>query len=80
MVMAPCKGCEKRKVGCRSSCEAWADYEKRKAEDEERRRKFDAHIKQADAYVRAKHRKSTPWYADTQPSRRTGRSSSKHDR
>lgn len=80
MVMAPCKGCAKREIGCRSSCEAWADYQVRKAEDLERRKKIDGPAKAADAYIREKHRKTSPWYADTQPSRRTGRSTSKHDK
>lgn len=79
MVSAPCKGCQKREIGCRSSCEAWADYEKRKAEDLKLRKKVTGPSKLADAYVREKRRRSTPWYADKQASRRSGRSTSKHD-
>lgn len=30
--VAPCKGCEKREVGCRKECEGWLCYEKAKAE------------------------------------------------
>lgn len=29
---ACCYGCEKRAVGCREACEAWAEHERKKAE------------------------------------------------
>lgn len=77
MVKAPCKDCTKREVGCRSSCEAWTEYQIRKTEDAELRRKAEGRMKQADAYVRQKRRRSAPWHDGRQVGRLSGRSESK---
>lgn len=76
MVRAPCKDCQRRAVGCRSSCEAWAEYQTKKAADAELRRKAEGRMKQADAYVREKRRKATPWHDGRKPGRMNGRSES----
>lgn len=70
MINSPCKGCERREVGCRSGCEDWKDYEARKAEDKKLRREATAPQRQADAYVRERVKRAGPWFPARQLRRR----------
>lgn len=39
MTTAPCKDCPDRQVGCKSTCPAWAEWEKEKARRVEEKKK-----------------------------------------
>ena len=39
MIIAPCRFCEKRELGCRSNCDSWQEYQTKKNEEYEARTK-----------------------------------------
>ena len=56
-MVAPCKGCEERQIGCHSSCEKYLDY-KAKAEEIAKRQRADAHHgRDYKGYKKAKYKR-----------------------
>ena len=50
--MCPCKGCEKRLLGCHASCEAYAEYKKTEAEKKEWLREKNRNLQRRSFYTR----------------------------
>ena len=62
MARVPCKGCEERKVGCRSECAGWAAFTAAKAEEQARRERETRAGREADALLCSARAKTNAYW------------------